>query len=149
MPVNGKYYSWEDLTVHLPNGVQLDLTEIEYEGSCEGESIYGQGSAPRGYGRGNYKAEGKLKMKREQYDFLLIYVASTGKSIFRLAPFTISAVYGNDAQGLSTDQVLKCRFEKSSKKAAQGDKSLDVELSFSAEDIEENGVSQAAGLNKA
>ena len=147
MPINGTYYSWEDITVLLPWGPQVDLTEIEYTGERDVESVYGQGGAPRGAGRGNWKGEGKMKMKREQYTFLLGYVAAVQKSIFTMQPFTITVNYMNNDQGMNNDQLLRCRFKKSGKKAAQGDKSLDVELEFICEDIEEDGVSQVSGLN--
>ena len=148
MPVNGTYYSWEDLTVLLPNGPAIDLTEISDDVDRDLEQVYGQGSAPRGVGRGNVKCEGKLKMRRESYNQLLLFCAAPQKSIFTLPPFPITAAYGNLDQGLSTDQYMRCRFKKRSKKAAQGDKTIDVDLDFVFEDIEENGVSLLAGLNK-
>ena len=128
-------------------GPQIDLTEISYDTERETELVYGQGGAPRGAGKGNWKGEGKLKMKLEQYNILLIYVAAVKKTLFTIAPFTITAAWINADQGLSTDQLLRCHFKKSSKKAASGDKTMEVDLEFTFEDLEENGVSQTSGLN--
>lgn len=147
MPVNGAYYSWEDITVYLPNGPQLDLVSIEYSGEREVELVYGQGGAPRGAGRGNWKGLGALKMHLEQYKSLLEYVQKQNRTIFTIPPFAITVTYGNDDQGLTVDQVLGCRFKRSARKSASGDKSVDVELDFVCTEIQESGVSQTAGLN--
>jgi hypothetical protein len=147
MPINGTYYSWEDITALLPNGPQIDIESIEYSDERDIEHVYGQGAAPRGVGRGNYKAEGKVTLRKEGYDFLLVWVATTGKSIYSIAPFTITVAYMNTDNGLRSDQILGVRFKKKGKKAAQGDKSFSVDLEFIAEDIEENGVSSSQGLN--
>ncbi len=147
MPVNGTYYGWEDLTVLLPTGPAFDLTEINSDVTRDVELVYGQGTAPRGRGRGNFKGEGSLKMKREEYMKLQAYALAAGKSIFTLAPFTITAAYLNTDQGLSVDQYLRCTITGSKKKVAQGDKTAEVELPFVFEDLEENGQSLTAGMN--
>lgn len=149
MPINGKRFGWEDLTVFMPIGLMIDLKEIEYDTEMEVEHAYGQGSAPRGWQRGNWKGEGKMTMSREQYDLLLEYCRSQGRTIYTLPPFRITAAYVDDEGEIpaaSTDQLLGCKIKKSGKKAAQGDKSVDVELEFIFEDLEENGVSQNADL---
>jgi len=147
MPVNGTYYAWEDLAVLMPSGLQFDLQSIEYKHQRESEDVYGQGAAPRGEGRGNWSAEGKLVMKREGYSQFLNYVKAQQKTVYTIPKFSITAVYGNSDQGLSDDQLLRCRILEVDKKAAQGDKSLNVEVPFKFEDIEEDGVSATAGLN--
>jgi len=147
MPINGAYYSWEDVVITGPFGPIANIVNIEYSGEREVESVYGQGAAPRGAGRGNWKGEGKMTLKVEDYKLLLEYAFAAQKTIYTLAPFNISVSYLNEDQGLVVDQLHRCRLQKSSKKAAQGDKSLDVELEFIFEELEEAGVSQTAGLN--
>ena len=147
MPINGTYFAWEDLTVMLPIGPAIDLTEIEYNWDREMEHVYGQGAAPRGVGRGNLKLEGKMTMKREEYNRLLIYAAAAGKSLPRLAPFTITCAYMNDDEGMSTDQLLRVRIKHGAKAMKQGDKTSEVSLDILFEDLEENGVSITSGLN--
>ena len=147
MPINGTYYAWEDLTVMLPTGPAIDLTEIEYNWDRELEHVYGQGAAPRGVGRGNLKLDGKMTMKREQYNLLLAYAVAAGKSLPKLAPFTITCAYANEDQGLSTDQLMRVRIKSGAKSAKQGDKTSEVSLDFLFEDLEENGVSITSGLN--
>lgn len=147
MPINGAYFSWEDITITGPFGPITDVTEIEYSGEREVELVYGQGAAPRGAGRGNWKGEGKMTLKIEDYQKLVMYAVAAGKTIYTLAPFTISVAYINEDQGMVIDQLLRVRLKKTGKKAAQNDKSINVELDFVYEDQEEGGVSQTAGLN--
>ena len=147
MPINGAYFSWEDIVVAGPCGPIADISNIEYSGERDLELVYGQGAAPRGAGRGNWKGEGKMTLKLEDYQKLVIFADASGKSIYTIAPFTITVSYLNEDQGMVTDQLLRCRLKKSGKKAAQGDKTISVELEFVYEDLEEGGASQVAGLN--
>lgn len=147
MPVNGAFYSWEDIKILGPTGLLVNVASIEYSSEREIEPVYGQGAAPRGVGRGNFKGEGKLTLLKEDYDLLVLYVGGTGKGIYGLSPFTITVTYQNEDQGVRIDQLLRCRFKKVDRKAAQGDKKLEVALDFLFEDIEDSGVSQTSGLN--
>lgn len=72
LKVNGKAYDWGDVNLQLP-GLVIEPQEISYDDELEKEVVYGLGSKPRGYGRGNYKASGKLTLLRDDYDALLDY----------------------------------------------------------------------------
>lgn len=147
MAINGKYWAWEDLTIWLPTGLALDIMELNYKSTRDVDAVYGQGAAPRGYGRGNWKGEGDLTMKREQYDQLLLYVAAAGKTIYTLPPFAITAFFGDAELGANEDKIKGVKIKSVDKGNKQGDKSLDVKLAFEiVEDIVENGVSQVSGL---
>lgn len=65
--VNGISYGWGDVDVKIP-GLDLVVQEISYDDEQEMEESYGKGNKPRGYGKGNYKASGKLSMHRDDYD---------------------------------------------------------------------------------
>lgn len=128
--INGVRYSWEDITVNLPHGPLLDIETIEYSDSQDKEAIYGRGSMPRGYGIGNYEGEGKLTLKREEFNRLMDYVRAQKTSLYRLAPFNISVSYANDDQPITTDRLKGVTFTETSSSASQGDTSINVELSF-------------------
>ena len=53
--VNGKVYSWEDITINVPGLEEIAITEISYDFEQEAELIYRSGGAPCGYGTGNKK----------------------------------------------------------------------------------------------
>jgi len=130
MSVNGKYFSWEDITIFLPQGALLDVQDIEYSDEKEVEEVYGKGSKPVGYGRGNYKGAGKLTLKREGYDQLMAYCKTQGKAFYGLDPFPITVSYANSNDAPVTDKLKDCKFTKRDFKGAQGDKSVNVELPF-------------------
>lgn len=63
LKVNGKNYDWGDVDVKFP-GLVLVVQEISYDDEQDMEESYGRGYKPRGFGKGNYKASGKLSMLR-------------------------------------------------------------------------------------
>lgn len=140
LKVNGKAYDWGDVNLQLP-GVAIEPQEISYDDELEKEVVYGLGSRPRGYGRGNYKASGKLTLLRDDYDALLDYAKQQGVPFFGLEFPKIIVSYANDGDRTRQDVLNKVSFTKRSNKAAQGDKSLKVDLDLMiAGMIEHDGV---------
>lgn len=76
--VNGQTYSWGDVDVKIP-GLVLVVQEISYDDEQDMEESYGKGNRPRGYGKGNYKASGKMSMLRDDYDDVLAYTLTPTK----------------------------------------------------------------------
>lgn len=125
--VNGKAYDWSDVDIKLP-GLSLELQEISYDDELEKELAYGKGQKPRGYGEGNYKAEGKVSLLRDDYDALLDYCRSKGIPLFKLVIPKIVVSYANQGDRTRSDVLNNVTFSKRSNKAAQGDKSIKVDL---------------------
>jgi hypothetical protein len=128
--INGKRYAWEDITIRLPYAPLIDVDSIEYSDKKEYEAIYGKGSNPVGYGAGNYSAEGKITMLREEFNKLIAYAKKNKKGTYNLAPFTAVVSYSNEDEPVTTDTLKQCKFTEQSLSAAQGDKSVKVELSM-------------------
>lgn len=128
--INGKRYGWEDITIRLPHGPLLDVDSIEYSDKKEIEPVYGKGSSPRGYGTGNYSAEGKITLLREEYLRLVAHAKARGVSFYGLPPFTITVSYANEDQPTTTDVLRGCKITERSSSASQGDQSVKVELSI-------------------
>lgn len=140
LKVNGKAYDWADVNLYLP-GVVIEPQEISYDDELEKELAYGLGSKPRGYGRGNYKASGKLSLLRDDYDDLLDYCRAQGESFFALEFPKIVVSYANEGDRIRQDVLNRVSFTKRSNKVAQGDKSLKVDLDLTiAGVIEHDGV---------
>lgn len=127
LKVNGKAYDWGDVNLQLP-GVTIEVQEISYDDELEKEPVYGKGSKPRGYGRGNYKASGKLTLLRDDYDTLIDYCKQQGKAFFALEVPKIIVSYANEGERTRQDILNKVSFSKRSNKAAQGDKNLKVDI---------------------
>lgn len=125
--INGKKYSWEDISVVLPYGEMIDFQNIEYNDSKEIEAVYGKGSNPTGYGAGNYSAEGKVTLLKEEHDKFVAYAKKQGRSLYGIPPFTITVSYANEDQPTKTDVLKACKITKVSHSGGQGDKELKVE----------------------
>jgi len=127
LKVNGKNYDWGDVDVKFP-GLVLILQEISYDDEQEMEESYGRGSKPRGYGKGNYKASGKISMLRDDYDDLLAWCKSKGVPFYGIEFPSIVVSYANEGSRTRIDELKKTKFTKRSNKASQGDKSLKVDI---------------------
>ena len=92
------------------------------------EESYGRGNRPRGYGKGNYKASGKMSMLRDDYDDVLDYCKATGKPFFGVELPSVVVSYANPGGRTRIDELKRVVFVKRSHKAAQGDKTLTVDI---------------------
>lgn len=126
--INGKRYSWEDISTRMPMGELVDYESIEYSDEKQVEEKYGKGSNPRGWGAGNYKASGKVTMLREEFQRFVAYASSTRRSIYNVAPFTITCGYANEDSPTVTDVLRQCKITKMSTSPSQGDTDVKVEL---------------------
>ena len=127
LKVNGKNYDWGDVAVKFP-GLVLVVQEISYDDEQDMEESYGRGYKPRGFGKGNYKASGKLSMLRDDYEDLLAFCKARGVSFYDLELPSIVVSYADNGKAISTDELKKVRPIKRTHKAAQGDKSLSVDV---------------------
>lgn len=127
--INGRCYDWNSVTLGIPKCENVEPTEISYDVERDEELLYGKGGKPRGYGTGNYKNSVKMSMLREDYDELCTQIKKSGTSKFFDHIFPkITVSYGNDGQKTVTDTLTNVKFNKYSGKAAQGDKSIKVDL---------------------
>ena len=127
LKVNGKAYDWGDVDLQLP-GLALEIQEISYDDEQEKELVYGKGSKPRGYGKGNYKPTGKLSLLRDDYDDLVDYCKGQGIPLYEIEFPKVIVSYASAGERTRQDvlnRVFICTF---SHKNAQGDKSLKVDI---------------------
>ena len=144
MAINGKHYDWEDVQIWF-NGVPLaTVQEISYSDEKAGDAVYGTGSRPQTVGRGNYKASGKLVLRKPEYDLLANAAKLAGLSLFDLKLQQIIISYRGKVEdgefvvpgGLPTVDVLRgCWFTKRDFGAKQGDQNLLVTLEFGAMEL--------------
>ena len=125
--VNGINYGWGDVDVKLP-GLKLVVQEISYDDEQDSEESYGQGNKPRGYGKGNYKASGKISMLRDDYDDLLAYCKAKGTPFFSMELPSVVVSYANPGDRTRIDELKRVVPKSRSFKAAQGDKTLSVDI---------------------
>lgn len=131
LKVNGKAYDWGDVNTKIP-GLNLVCQEIDYDDELDQEEVYGTGQKPRGYGEGNYKASGKISILRDDFDAVIAYCKGKNVPFYKLVIPSLIVSYANDGDRTVIDELKTVKFSKRSFKAAQGDKSLKVDLDFSA-----------------
>ena len=113
MAINGRGYDWEDMSIILPSGEAIGITELRYTDGQPKEAHYGKGAIPRAYGRGNYEATGSMVLDRDEWERLKLVLAATGKGgIYDHKPFTIVCNYANDDMGPVTDVLRDCVINK-------------------------------------
>ena len=125
--INGKAYDWSDVSIKLP-GLELEAQEISYNDELEKEAVYGKGRRPRGYGTGNYKAEAKLSLLRDDFDDLIAYCKQNNVGLYDLVIPKIIVSYANTYKPTKSDVLTQVTITKTDQKGAQGDKSLKVDL---------------------
>lgn len=125
--VNGISYGWGDVDVKIP-GLNLVVQEISYDDEQEMEESYGRGGRPRGYGKGNYKASGKMSMHRDDFDDVLDFCKAKGIPFYGMELPSVVVSYANPGGRTRIDELKRVVFVKRSHKAAQGDKTLSVDI---------------------
>lgn len=127
--INGKCYDWSSVTINVSGMDSIELQEISYDDEQELEAIYGKGGKIRGYGTGNQKNSVKLSMTREDFNEMIRVIKSKGyKSFYKYIIPKITVSYADDGAATTTDVLTNVKFSKRSLKAAQGDKSMKVDL---------------------
>ena len=102
LKVNGQTYGWGDVDVKIPGRV-LVVQEISYDDEQETEESYGKGYRPRGYGKGNYKASGKMSMLRDDYADVLAYCKAKGIPFYGIEWPSVVVSYANGDKSLTAD----------------------------------------------
>lgn len=142
--INGQHYSWADITIKLPGGLDIDIQSIEYGDEVEKELAYGLGSMPKGFGRGNYKPSCKLSMVRDDYNRFADWCKSRGKALYDVTLDKIVVCYAQEGEPTITDVISKATILKVDTKAAQNDKTLPVDMELLPMEIIRDGLQPTA-----
>ena len=127
--INGKVYDWSSVTITASGMENMEPTEISYDDEQESEPIYGKGGKIRGYGTGNQKNSVKLSLLREDFNEMCRVIQSKGyKNFYKYVIPKIVVNYADEGAAICTDVLTKIVLSKRSFKAAQGDKSMKVDL---------------------
>ena len=139
--VNGQVYDWSSVVASLSSMDSVEIQDISYDDEREAEPIYGAGGNIRGYGTGNIKNSVKFSLLREDFNEMCRIMKKKGSSFYDYVIPKITICYANNDSDTCTDVLLKIVLSKRSFKAAQGDKSMKVELDgFAVGGIKVNGL---------
>lgn len=144
--INGKQFDWGDISISIIpiSPIIFTAKTISWEEEYEATPIYGKGRVPVGYGKGNWRSNGRIEMLKSEFEALNIIAP---KGILGLDPriTTINIIYNNLTEGLAplaVNTLTNVCFTKISDTATQGDKELKVGLDFLIlGDIKRNGKS--------
>ena len=137
MPINGRRFSWESITINLPHGIMVDVDSIDYEDEGKVNRTYGRGRRAQGWSRGNVSGKGKLSMLREEYERL---AAALEGGRYGAAPFPIVVSYADDGAETITDTLEDCVFVNWKSGGKQDDGSVKVDMDFEIlGDLMDNG----------
>jgi hypothetical protein len=121
MSINGRLYDWQDITILMPHGEAIGITDISYSDEQPVTARYGKGGKPRGYGRGNYAGSGSFTIDLDEWERLSIALVATGKgSIYDHIPFPIVVSYASDDGIPVTDTIPLVKITKLSTSNKQG-----------------------------
>ncbi len=127
--INGKVYDWSSVTINVSGMESIELQEVSYDDEQEFDPVYGKGGKIRGYGTGNQKNSVKLSMLREDFNEMTRVIKAKGySSFYKYTIPKITVSYADDGAATSTDVLTNVKISKRSFKAAQGDKSMKVDL---------------------
>lgn len=127
--INGKVFDWSSVTINVSGCENIEPLEISYDDEQEQEPVYGKGGKIRGYGTGNKKNSVKLSLIREDFDEICNVIKRLGhKSFYQYCIPKITVSYADPDKTTCTDVLTKVIFSKRTFKAAQGDKSMKVDL---------------------
>jgi len=141
--INGKAFDWSSVAITASGMNNIEPLEISYDDEQEIEPIYGKKGRIRGFGTGNQKNSVKLSLQREDFDEMCKVMRSKGaKNFYGYIIPKITVSYADIGKKTSTDTLTNVVFSKRSLKAAQGDKSLQVDLDgFAVGGIKINNLS--------
>ena len=117
--INGKVYDWSSVTITASGMENMEPMEISYDDEQE----------IRGYGTGNQKNSVKLSLLREDFNEMCRVIQSKGyKNFYKYVIPKIVVNYADEGAATCTDVLTNIVLSKRSFKAAQGDKSMKVDL---------------------
>lgn len=121
--INGRSYSFVQITVTIMNVAIIGVTEINYEE--EQEKVNNKGTSPRGHSRGHGSIDttASIGLSMNEVEKLRDAVVTAGTStgsLLALEPFDITVVYLN-AQRVITHKLKDCEFTKDMGGGSEGD----------------------------
>jgi len=123
--VNGRAYSWADISFNIGGFTPTGVTKIDYDEDEVIEDNYGAGNRPVSRGYGNIKSTASITLHAEEVE--AIATKAPGGRIQDLGIFDVTVQFMVGAV-IKTHILKNCQFSKRNIGAGQGDTKLEVEL---------------------
>ena len=133
--INGREYSWGDISCLINGTATTGITGIEYSDEQEVTENYGAGRYPVSRSKGRITCAGKITLYASEV-MALQKQAPNGR-LQDIAPFDITVSYVPDDGGVVvTDRMRNCQFKKNERSWSEGDTSKTVDLDLAVSHIE-------------
>lgn len=132
--INGRSYSWADLTVNIFGAPLAGISAISYEDKTEKTNIYGAGNKPVARGYGNTTYEGSITISVEEVE--AIEKAAPQGNIAKIPPFTVVVAYVPEGSTkIKKEKLLAVEFTGNKRAWKQNDQTGEVEIPLIIGDI--------------
>jgi hypothetical protein len=122
--VNGKLFSWVDISFTIAGQNVSGVTAISYDQEREKENIYAAGSEPVGVAHGQRKYTASISFLKPELD--AIKRAAPFGRITDIPAFNLPVIYINDDGSFVRDTLMNFEFTKETSDFKAGDKGLEV-----------------------
>ncbi len=132
--VNGEFFVFAKAGFSFAGNKLIAFEGVEYDDGIELEAIYGANMSPLGYGAGNYSANFKLTVTKEDFDTVILPKLTSKDNggdgtVYGHGAFTFAVSYAKPAQKkTTTDEIRGVRISKISQKSATGDKKTMIDI---------------------
>ena len=120
--VNGKAYSWVDITVTLFGRKVAGILSIMYKDAQEKTNEYGAGHMPVSRSYGKYEAECEIELELKELLAIQTAARAAGnRRIQDIPAFSIDVAYQALPGVIVNDRINNCEFTDNTRESASGD----------------------------
>lgn len=132
--INGKSYEWSDIVINILGQPFAGVSSIEYEDMQEMENVMGAGNRVVSRVYKNFVPTAKVTLYMEELEAIQA-IAPQGV-IQRIPEFDITVAFIDVAIPIRVHTIKNCRFKNNTRKVAQGDGAIGVELELLISHVE-------------
>lgn len=141
MFINGREYSWADITLIVGGRDIVGVTSINYKATQDKTPLYGKGNKPIAIQTGNIGYEGDITILQSELNTMQeLARATTGNSSVLALNLNAVVCYGDPLKGdvMTVDRLFNIQFTETPKGMKQGDANMEIQLPFVCTDIKYN-----------
>lgn len=132
--INGRTYSWADITVNIMGIPVAGITSIRYADEQQMEDVYGAGANPVARGYGQISREGSITLHSEEVE-ALVNASPTGR-LQDIPEFTIVVAYLPEGGTIVTHKLKHVRFKNNRTETNAGDLTIEKQIDLLIGDIQ-------------
>lgn len=132
--INGRSYSYADITVIILGAPIIGVTSIEYGEDAMTENIYATGRFPVSRGTGQVTPTAKITLLMEEV--LNLMTAVTSGRLYDIPEFDIIVSFTDTSLIPVVHKIRNCKFKTQTISSSTGDTSIPVEMELVISHIE-------------